>query len=287
MYISRDLNLLGAATAETVIEAALGYLAVDVSVVACIGKRASVDWSRWQVVRPTFGLIHFWELKGWLRNVAIVCGQVSQGLVVIDLDGTDAVHEYEKKFHHLLRTFNVISGSGKGKHYYYRVSAPTPTTRTKGFELRSDGCYVIAPPSIHPDTGNRYRVERYSLVMDRQNMDDVRDWILSKAPAKPENDKRMPSMDKVRQATAYASKALENECSNVQQASNGDRNRRLFLAALKLGNLIALNHISQSEVENALMRAASDLSSTDGEGQSWRTIQSGIERGIRANQRRE
>ena len=146
---------------------------------------------------------------------------------------------------------------------------------------------MIAPPSIHPDTGNRYRVERYSLVMDRQNMDDVREWILSKAPAKPENDKRMPSMDKVRQATAYASKALENECSNVQQASNGDRNRRLFLAALKLGNLIALNHISQSEVENALMRAASDLSSTDGEGQSWRTIQSGIERGIRANQRRE
>ena len=72
----------------------------------------------------------------------------------------------------------------------------------------------------------------------------------------------------------------------MRTAPEGQRNRTLYLAALKMGNLVQMNYIGKSEVEDALMAAASLLSGQDGEGQSWRTIQSGIERGITSNRRR-
>lgn len=279
------MNINFPATAETVLEAALGYLACNISVVACMGKRASVDWSQWQVVRPPDGLVHWWSYKGWMPNVAVICGQVSQGLVIVDLDGLDAVKEYEQRFHHLLTTFNVISGSGKGKHYYYQVKEVTPTTRTKGFELRSDGCYVVAPPSKHPDTGHKYRVERHAPIMTLKDMHEVREWIRGKMASTPERTIQ-PSMGEVRQATPYAIKALSLECDKVTAAGKGERNITLYYAALKLGNLIQMSYINRSEVEDGLMRAASHLSGDDGEGRSWRTIQSGIDTGITKNRRR-
>jgi hypothetical protein len=278
------MNITAAALSETVIEAALSYLACNISVVACIGKRASVDWSRWQVVRPTEGYLHWCYHKGILQNVAVICGQVSQGLVIVDLDGKEAVQEYEKKFHNLITTFNVISGSGQGKHYYYRVKEVTPTTRTKGFELRSDGCYVVAPPSKHPVTGQRYRVERYRDMMMLNDMQDVQAWIRGKVETRQATNQ--PSIGEVRQATKYATSALSRECDIVAGAPKGSRNNLLYLAALKMGNFVQMGSIDRSEVEDALFRAAYNLSGEDGEGQSWRTIQNGINNGINSNRRR-
>lgn len=278
------MSILQAALRETVLEAGLAYLESDISVIACQGKRTTVMWSRWQVVRPPSGLLHWWDSKGWFQNVAIVLGQVSRGLVCVDLDGEQAVADYQAAFPHLLDTFTVRSGSGKGMHYYYYAKEFTPTTRTKGYELRSDGCYVIAPPSRHPDTGNYYRVERYVEPMVRPDLEEIRQWIIGKIAAKPPSEKPLPSMG-VLQATPYAIRALSSECDNVRSAVQGLRNKTLYTAALKMGNLIQMNYIGRHEVENALMQAAAHLSGQDGEGASWRTIQSGIERGITSNRR--
>ena len=279
------MSILQASLRETVLEAGLAYLESDISVVAAQGKRTTVMWSRWQVVRPMPGLLHWWDSKGWFQNVAIVLGQVSRGLVCIDLDGEQAVADYQAAFPDLLDTFTVRSGSGKGMHYYYYVNAFTPTTRTKGYELRSDGCYVIAPPSRHPETNNFYRVERFVEARRVHDLENVRNWIIGKIAAQPQAEKPLPSMG-VSQATPYAIKALSSECDNVRVAIKGERNRTLYTAALKMGNLIQMGYIGRHEVENALMQAAAHLSGHDGEGASWRTIQSGIERGITSNRRR-
>lgn len=280
------MSILEASLRETVLEAGLAYLESDISVIACQGKRTTVMWSRWQVVRPMPGLLHWWDSKGWFQNVAIITGQVSRGLVCIDLDGEPAVADYQANFPGLLDTFSVRSGSGKGMHYYYYVNAFTPTTRTTGYELRSDGCYVIAPPSTHPDTRNHYRVERHVEARRVDNLEDVRQWIIGKIQSKVQPRKTLPGMGEVHQATPYAVRALSRECDNVRTAPQGQRNRTLFIAALKMGDLIQMNYIGKSEVEDALMTAAALLSGQDGEGQSWRTIQSGIEKGIKSNRRR-
>lgn len=277
------MTILQASLSESVLEAALAYLESGISVVPCRGKQASVGWARLQVIRPTPGLVHWWQYKGWLDNIAVICGTVSQNLVCIDLDGEQAVADYQAAFPGLLDTFSVRSGSGKGMHYYYYVGEFTPTTRTKGYELRSDGCYVIAPPSTHPESGRRYRVERHTEPRRLTDLEDVRQWIIGKIENKVQ-PRNLPSMG-VSQATPYAISALSSECDNVRRAPVGERNRTLYLAALKLGNLVQIGYIGRQEVEDALMNAASLLSGQDGEGASWRTIQNGINNGIKSNRR--
>jgi hypothetical protein len=45
-----------------------------------------------------------------------------------------------------------------GRHYFYTYppNCTVPTRKIKGLEVRSDGTYVVAPPSIH-QTGKPYR----------------------------------------------------------------------------------------------------------------------------------
>ena len=88
-------------------------------------------------------------------NIGIATGKISD-LVVIDIDG-----EYPNDFPDLPPKATVKTP--KGYHYYFKypegeeVRSPT---KLKGHDVdvRGDGAYIVAPPSIHPDGG------RYELV---------------------------------------------------------------------------------------------------------------------------
>lgn len=272
------MSIVEAMLSEDVLTAALGYLECGLSVLPVTGKQPSVSWYRLQTEKPTSGLIHWWHMKEKLHGVGIIAGRVSGNLVVMDCDGEQAVQTYEETFPHLLNTLTVRSGSGQGKHYYYFTQSYTPTTRTKGFELRSDGCYVVAPPSKHPVSCLAYRVERYTDPRHLRDLSDVREWIAAKVRQNQQLQqvKQVKQSGEVVHATLYAATALSRECDNVRGAVQHERNNVLFRAALKMGNLIQLGQISESEVEDALFRAAAHLSTDDGEGATLRTIKSGI-----------
>ncbi len=90
------------------------------------------------------------------RNIGIATGKVS-GIWVMDEDKLGLVDELETKFGKLPET--PIVETGKGRHFYFRWfdGCPKQTQKTKeGYDIRSDGGYVIAPPSIHAN-GNQYR----------------------------------------------------------------------------------------------------------------------------------
>lgn len=107
--------------------------------------------------------------KLWTRwpnlNVAIVCGKVSGNLVVLDFDeddekdvhGFDTLAEWEDEHGELPRTATAITGRG-GMHYLYRASRPVhpSVNRDKGVDVRGEGSYIVAPPSVHPN-GSLYR----------------------------------------------------------------------------------------------------------------------------------
>lgn len=97
------------------------------------------------------------QVRSWFEqdpeaNLGIVCGSVSANLVVVDFDaGVPAGL-------HLPPT--AVAETSRGRHYYYRSSAPFKTFTwerdgCKG-EVRSEGGYVVAPPSFHPG-GAQYR----------------------------------------------------------------------------------------------------------------------------------
>lgn len=101
-------------------------------------------------------------------NIGIATGSMSGGIVVIDLDrdpetGKDGYAELKKWERDnnitLPDTVQSITGRG-GYHIFYRSSQSIPcsSNQDKGIDIRGDGGYIIAPPSIHPN-GHRYEWE--------------------------------------------------------------------------------------------------------------------------------
>ena len=98
-------------------------------------------------------------------NIGIVCGVPSHGLVVLDVDeddeedkhGLDTLDEWESMRGELPRTATAITGRG-GLHYLYRTDRTNIRPSANGelhVDVRADGGYIVAPPSVHPN-GNVY-----------------------------------------------------------------------------------------------------------------------------------
>jgi hypothetical protein len=106
------------------------------------------------------------EIEGWFRrwrdaNVGIVTGAISR-LTVLDIDpkhgGDDALAELERRHGSLGPTVEVLTGGG-GRHFYFASTGGEIRNRAglaQGIDLRGDGGYIVAPPSIHP-SGQPYR----------------------------------------------------------------------------------------------------------------------------------
>jgi len=108
--------------------------------------------------------IREWWAKNPSYNVGIATGK---GLCVVDVDdkpdkhpvlGSDMMREWEYENAPISETCSAISGTG-GVHYYFDVgSAQIPSCQSESIfiDLRCEGGYIVAPPSIHPDTGEPY-----------------------------------------------------------------------------------------------------------------------------------
>lgn len=112
------------------------------------------------------------SIKSWWErwpdaNIGIATGSISGGIVVIDIDidedkgvfGDDSLKEWEKAHGELPDTWRAITGRG-GYHYYFRSDEKikNATNILPGIDIRGEGGYVIAPPSIHQN-GNSYQWE--------------------------------------------------------------------------------------------------------------------------------
>lgn len=128
-------------------------------------------------------------------NIAIVCGGVSDGLFAIDVDchgevdGWDTLAEFEAE-HPLPAAPTSITGSGGG-HMLYRSgeAVRNGVGSDAGIDVRGEGGYIVAPPSIHPN-GNAYRWESSPLDMDIPEADaNVLALVDSIRPAEQDNGK--------------------------------------------------------------------------------------------------
>lgn len=88
---------------------------------------------------------------GTAHNVGIATG--ASGLVVVDLDGEEAVDWWLRQDPVPTR----VATTGRGQHWYYAGDArSTSGAIAPKVDTRGQGGYVVAPPSIHPTTGGRY-----------------------------------------------------------------------------------------------------------------------------------
>lgn len=144
-------------------EAAANYHRRGLKPIPCLvrDKKPKVPWLEYQRKQPLLDEVDRWWTDEPNANIALLMGC---GLLAVDLDGEGA----EK----LLWDVGIVLPdaaprveTGKGAHVYLSVSEVLPNSARLlqgegcAVDIRGDGGYVIAPPSIH-ETGRVYRWSR-------------------------------------------------------------------------------------------------------------------------------
>jgi putative DNA primase/helicase len=134
------------------------------------------------------------QLESWWTrwpeaNVGIQTGE-EVGLVVLDIDpDKDGAQSLEALIHangELPETWQVRTGAG-GSHYYFAYPGESVSNRVRvrpGIDVRGQGGYVVAPPSLHA-SGERYEWVVHPTEVDLAYMPT---WLLEVITHEPVRD---------------------------------------------------------------------------------------------------
>lgn len=133
------------------LKAALKYSREGFSVIPLAGKKQPIgSWSEFQHRRAGDDEILNWWFVTPEASVGIVCGKISGGLVVVDIDCLRAA-AYLMKTDLVQKTRSVCTPRG-GLHLYFRQKELLPESAGMNGgigDIKAEGSYVVAPPSEH------------------------------------------------------------------------------------------------------------------------------------------
>lgn len=116
-------------------------------------------WDQYKTERATKEEIQKWIKDGLFVNIAFICGNVSKDVVVIDIDDETIPTDIGLNLQKISETGAWVVETGKGYHIYAKHHGnPGGVKRLLKYkiEYRSNGGYVVAPPSTHP-SGKKYK----------------------------------------------------------------------------------------------------------------------------------
>lgn len=147
------------------------------------------------------------QIKAWWQkypnaNIGLATGSVSQNVFVIDLDidedrGIDGYHsleDWQREHGDFPETWTAITGRG-GYHLYYRGNGRIKNRAgiIDGVDIRGNGGYVVAPPSIHKN-GNRYEWEYSPDEFEIAKADNNVEYFLNHDDQKQSTAFTMPNI---------------------------------------------------------------------------------------------
>lgn len=147
-------------------------------------------------------------IRAWWKrwpdaSVGIATGSMSN-LIVIDEDvdentgknGFESVRDWERSHGALPDTIMAITGRG-GNHLYYHYTGNDIRNRAgilDGVDIRGEGGYVVAPPSIHPN-GTEYVWEQPPEEFPLAEADaQVMLFLKAEDPSEPHNQFQVPTV---------------------------------------------------------------------------------------------
>lgn len=256
-----------------ILRAALAYAARGWRVlpVEPRGKKPILfDWPNAATTDPA--IIREWWNRTPDANVGIATGTAS-GVEVADEDQAGALARFAVPL-------TVEARTPKGRHLYFPTNGAPLRNRVRaldGVDVRSDGGFVVAPPSIHA-TGTRYTWTCAPGTVPLAEMPAALRAALMGTTKPLSAIPKSPASVAPRIADAYGRRALEDEVSRVRAAPVGERNATLNRAAFSLGQLVGGGHLDPGAVEDALTEAGQAAGLDDGEIRA--TLASGIGDGI-------
>jgi bifunctional DNA primase/polymerase-like protein/primase-like protein len=149
-------------------------------------KRPLIRWEEFQFRRPSADEVRAWFSCWPDAGIAVVTGSIS-GVVVLDIDlrhdGEASLERLQQQHDRLPMTLECRSGGG-GRHLYFAHPGGLVRNRVglaPGVDLRGDGGYVVAPPSLHA-SGQRYA---WVETPDNVALASLPAWMLQQANEDP------------------------------------------------------------------------------------------------------
>jgi hypothetical protein len=156
--VARDIGL--DEYQQKALEAALSYHDRGWAVIPVKyrSKVAEGDWKRYQQERPSREQVEQWFGDGKDHNIGIITGQISGGLVVLVFNDEEDLEKFFEGDNILEKT--LVVKTPRGYHVYLMVSEVTQSHIYGGgrFEVKGEGTYVVAPPSMHPKEVQYYEI---------------------------------------------------------------------------------------------------------------------------------
>jgi hypothetical protein len=192
--------------------------------------------------------------------LAVRTGAVS-GLVIVDIDprhgGNDSLRALIG-LGLLPPTQRVITGSG-GQHLFYlhpgqRIPS-RPLPGWPGVDIKGDGGYVVAPPSIHPRTGRAYvHVDDGRVPVE---LSPALLAAVTQVPAVPVAE--LPRTDGIRDAQKLLSRLL----ATVASAPEGRRRTTLYGASRGVARIVAAGKVRLDDAIALLHEAGAFADQSD------------------------
>lgn len=199
------------------------------------------------------------------RGLLAIRTGTASGLLVVDID---PAHGGTLDPTVMTPTYTVATG-GYGWHLYYQhpgtrtLSRPMPGR--DGIDLKADGGYVVAPPSVHPVTHQAYR-----RVGDRP-VNEMAPPLLTVCQAEPAPTAAPTTLRPGTRATptpggraiSDPTALLAATLNTVTRAPKGRRRVTLYGAARGVARLVATGTITTTDAINALTDVGRQAQQTD------------------------
>ncbi len=261
------------------------------------------SWKMYQATPPTEEEVRGWFCQVKSMNLAVVCGQVSGGLLVIDFD-LDAEKNWVR-WRELTRPLSdllPVVETGKGRHVYLRcrerVTSLQLARNASGgilIESRGEGSLCLLPPSVHPN-GRTYRwlsggPESIPMVNTRQYVAllgaaaslNEREEKVYVPPQRAASGNNKPASGMEKRIRAYALAVLSRLKHELAETTAGGRNAQLNRAAFICGRYVGAGLLEADTVEIALEEAClmNGYIMEDGQQAFAKTLSSGMDAGRR------
>jgi len=195
-------------------------------------------------------------------NIGIATGKIS-GVVVIDIDprhgGDSTVARFATMGKFFPETVEATTCQ-YGRHLYYaydsRLKSGAKSKLGPGIDVKTDGGYVVAPPSVWDNNAQRYRwlrPPRASLLRP------LPDWILdSLRPRRPKPRLRAADPPSPHALGGYRRQALaklQELAAHMSDLGDG-RHQAPFIMACRIGRYRTHGFLTEAEIKQAFLRAS-------------------------------
>lgn len=213
-------------------------------------------------------LIRRWWGNEPRSNIGLATGAPS-GVFAIDIDprhgGDHAFAALVAKSGPLPKTVTSITGSG-GRHILFRhvagIRNSAGTRLGEGVDVRGDGGFIVAAPSIHP-CGRPYAWD-VDCHPGETPIADAPGWLIEKVITPPERMTfAVGAAARCEGLTNYGEAALRSAAENILNARNGEQEATLNRESFGIGRLAGAGGVPPALALRVLIAAGVGMASHD------------------------